>query len=436
MATGSKGGVGTATGSISASADLLSVRVNAIVDAVAAPHYVADASAAPLYAARFEQIYLPNTPHLATIKLTFDAQLGSVNDASFSGPFAGGSFAAGYGRSGQYDFTFPNGFANEITFQIYSGGLNAGANAQSSEVSVHAHDESRATLRLTSIKVVDPILGEIDPDSIFFGSRLGDTPPPDPGPIPDIIANSIARTADNGVDFSYSIANAPLPRGTNVSLYWSADDKFDPGTDTPTGYSVAAQTSVGSYGPFHVDASTLGTPPQGATHLLVVADPPSSTKPSGEVAESNEGNNVQSTPFSPDKPDLILDSVDWDSEQGGVNLTYEIKNNPLPSFTDISFFWASGNILTTAQIKEPAGPIRSTGVNPGQYPLHIPASEFKPPPEGTSFLIVALDRLHQIGESDEFNNGDYKGKELVIAPPTIRIEVKPSRHRRGSGTGS
>jgi hypothetical protein len=36
----------------------------------------------------------------------------------------------------------------------------------------------------------------------------------------------------------------------------------------------------------------LGTPPTGATHLLLVVDPPDATHPNGLIDETDETNNV------------------------------------------------------------------------------------------------------------------------------------------------
>lgn len=177
----------------------------------------------------------------------------------------------------------------------YSGVWRADAFTSSTsytKTSSDAHAYAEASLRLVSVTLPD---GSTPEFLEFCGLST------------DIAPTSLARDDKGGVDFGYEVRQSPLTKGTSVSLYWSADDKFDPGTDTPTGYSIAAQRAVGTHGPFHVDASALGAPPQGATHLLVVADPPSERKPSGEVAESDEGNNVKAVEVKAieiGKPDL------------------------------------------------------------------------------------------------------------------------------------
>jgi hypothetical protein len=89
-----------------------------------------------------------------------------------------------------------------------------------------------ATIGLVSAKLSDGS----DPDFLqFCGLQT------------DLIPTSLTRDDQGGVDFAYDVSVAPLTKGTSVALYWSADDNFDPGVDSPTGYSVAAQRAVGSY---------------------------------------------------------------------------------------------------------------------------------------------------------------------------------------------
>lgn len=435
-----KGGGGVASGSISASADLLTVQTQASIGAMAAAGSLANAHVVVLEAARSEEIYLPGTPYLATVKLTFDAQVKPYSAVSFSG---------GPGiiyDSGMYSSFFQFVGAIQMDFSAFSGTgtgttLSVAANALNSDSPVSAPDiDTRAMLRLVSIKVVDPILGEVDPDSIFFGSQLGDTPPPDPGPIPDIIAGSLTRSADGGADFTYSVANAPLPRGTSVSLYWSADDEFDPRLDTPTGYSIAAEGAVGSYGPFHVDASALGTPPQGATHLLVVADPPSESKPSGEVAESAEGNNVKAIETA--TPDLAVQNgwLGWNTYRGagitdperGVDLTYLISGADLKAPPKVDFYWADLNKNKFGG-PLPLGPSTVLVMQQGPNQVNEPA-RWGPAPPNARYIVAVLDPDDEIVESDETNNEVYlqvhtKAEVLngaVIAKPISPIEIEGS----------
>jgi hypothetical protein len=94
---------------------------------------------------------------------------------------------------------------------------------------------------------------------------------------PDITPTSPTwDTAQGGVDFGYKVSGAALPKDTTAALYWSSSDKFADAIGGPipgTTEDVPVGTVAGTYGPFHIDAATLGAPPPGATHLLAVTDP-------------------------------------------------------------------------------------------------------------------------------------------------------------------
>jgi hypothetical protein len=87
----------------------------------------------------------------------------------------------------------------------------------------------------------------------------------------------VPDTNQGGVDFSYQVASGvPIAHATTVDLFWATGNQFADAIGGPiTGASqdVIVQALAGTYGPFNVSNSTLGTPPQGATYLLAVSDP-------------------------------------------------------------------------------------------------------------------------------------------------------------------
>jgi hypothetical protein len=90
------------------------------------------------------------------------------------------------------------------------------------------------------------------------------------------ISPSLQWDANNGVDVAYSISNATTNDATTVDLYWASGNQFSDiigGPIANANTNVASGTAIGTYGPFNVDATTLGTQPAGATYLLAVADP-------------------------------------------------------------------------------------------------------------------------------------------------------------------
>jgi hypothetical protein len=80
-----------------------------------------------------------------------------------------------------------------------------------------------------------------------------------------------AFASDGGVDYGYAISGAALPRATTVDLDWASGTTADTVIDDPI-RSTTTETAEGSYD-LHATPNQLGTPPPGATYLLVVADP-------------------------------------------------------------------------------------------------------------------------------------------------------------------
>lgn len=128
-------------------------------------------------------------------------------------------------------------------------------------------------------------------------------------------------TAQGGVDFGYQVSGADLTQATTAALYWSSTDQWSGRIGNPVyTQDIPTGTQTGSYGPFNVSASQLGTPPQGAKYLLEVTDP----------------NNVLGN-FDPSKnvialnaiPDIVMNgSGDEVTTKDATNLsiTYDINN--------------------------------------------------------------------------------------------------------------
>ena len=88
-----------------------------------------------------------------------------------------------------------------------------------------------------------------------------------------IVPTSLAwNPTDGGADFSYEITGSALSAPTTIELAWATGTTADTIIGQPA-YSMSTATTVGTYGPFHVDPNSLGQLPQGAKYLLAVADP-------------------------------------------------------------------------------------------------------------------------------------------------------------------
>src|SRR5271157_853557 len=89
---------------------------------------------------------------------------------------------------------------------------------------------------------------------------------------PDIAATSLTWDTSQGeVDYGYTISGSDLPQATTVDLDWASGTTVNTVIGSPI-ISTTTATALGTY-QLHATPSQLGTPPAGATYLLVVADP-------------------------------------------------------------------------------------------------------------------------------------------------------------------
>ncbi len=139
--------------------------------------------------------------------------------------------------------------------------------------------------------------------------------------VPDLIATSLTWNPEQGgVDFGYEVAGAALTEDTTAGLYWASGETFNTAIDANPNlpginpaYETTIERPIGQYGPFYVPTPVLGTPPPGATHLLLAVDPPAT--PNGLIQESDETNNVRSIAIPPPADIRVVDDGDagWTS---------------------------------------------------------------------------------------------------------------------------
>jgi uncharacterized repeat protein (TIGR03803 family) len=99
---------------------------------------------------------------------------------------------------------------------------------------------------------------------------------------PIIAATSLTwDTTQGGVDYGCTISNADLPQPTTAALYWAPTATFDPTQDKLIPGSVFTTANAAQTDPYtgHIDAATIGTPPQGTEDLLFVIDPTNRISP-------------------------------------------------------------------------------------------------------------------------------------------------------------
>jgi hypothetical protein len=127
-----------------------------------------------------------------------------------------------------------------------------------------------------------------------------------------------------GVDVGYTINGDPgaqILADTRVDLYWSSSDKFaDRLGDPIDSVDVPAGKEAGDNDAFPVSAATLGDPPDGATHLIAVADP------DNVLGNFSEANNVQALAL----PLLTVKSA-TSPDPSHIRVTYQVEDGSLGS---------------------------------------------------------------------------------------------------------
>ncbi len=125
-------------------------------------------------------------------------------------------------------------------------------------------------------------------------------------------------SSGDGADYGYTISGANLPQATTVDLDYAGGTTVN----TVLGAPIVTTTTATTEGTYDLNATPaqLGTPPPGATDLLVVADP---------------GNLI--TPADPNKvafltlADVTLDSVSTTDSREAI-VDYDVHDPTTPSF--------------------------------------------------------------------------------------------------------
>ena len=192
------------------------------------------------------------------------------------------------------------------------------------------------------------------------------------------------NSTDGGVDYGYTISSAALPQATTVDLDWASGTTVNTIIGTIT--STTTTTAQGSY-QLHATPSQLGTPPAGATYLLVVADP-------GNLISPADPSKVASLALT----SIIATTPKWNTTNGGVDYGYSIGSAGLPQATTVDLDWASG---TTVDIVI-GSPIISTttATAQGTYQLHATPSQLGTPPAGATYLLVVADPGNLVSPAD------------------------------------
>jgi len=240
-----------------------------------------------------------------------------------------------------------------------------------------------------------------DPDNLVS--------PTDPSKVASLALTSIIATSptwnttDGGVDYGYTIGSAGLPNATTVDLDWASGTTVDTVIGTPI-TSTTTQTAQGTY-QLHATPSQLGTPPAGATYLLVVADPDNLVSPT-------DPSKVASLALT----SIIATSPTWNTTDGGVDYGYTIGSAGLPQATTVDLDWASGTTVDTVI----GTPITSTTTETAQgtYPLHATPAQLGTPPATATYLLVVADLENLVSPTDPSKVASLALTSIIATSPT------------------
>ena len=230
---------------------------------------------------------------------------------------------------------------------------------------------------------------------------------------PDIAATPLTwDTSQGGVDYGYTISSAGLPQATTVDLDWASGTTVDTVIGSPI-ISTTTATAQGTY-QLHATPSQLGTPPAGATYLLVVADPDNLVSPA-------DPSKVASLALT----SIIATTPKWNTTDGGVDYGYTIGSAGLPQATTVDLDWASGTTVDTVI----GSPIISTttATAQGTYQLHATPSQLGTPPAGATYLLVVADPDNLVSPADP---------SKVASVPLLVTITTPDTHQVGQVANS
>jgi hypothetical protein len=239
----------------------------------------------------------------------------------------------------------------------------------------------------------------------------------------DIVPTSLTwNTTQGGVDFSYEVTGADLPRDTTAALYWASGTTT---ADIIQSATVNTQTvndklvipaPRGTAGIIHFDVSDLTQPPPAATYLLAVVDPNNLI----DEGTAGEANNVLPLTVN----DIAMTSAQI---QGGnaVQFTFETTGNPGPF--QVGLYRSTDGITFN-----PADLIATQTVTPASLNPQSPGTFTLP--SGFSadvahpYLVVVADPANQVNES---NAGNNEQQILAFQQPTITLTILPVNAAKG-----
>jgi hypothetical protein len=200
------------------------------------------------------------------------------------------------------------------------------------------------------------------------------------------------------VDFGYTVSGADLTKDTTAALYWSSSDKFANAIGGPipgTSQAIPAGTLAKTYGPFHVDAATLGAPPPTATHLLAVTDP------DNVLGNFDASKNVLPLAI----PDIKIVSADLiDPRTIKITFTVDGYTGAFHPPFQLGLYWSRNDVVDSGDRFAGGTTIvfPPEDINAAVHTANVTLTSAPPAPD--RYLLAMADPDHLIPEANRTNN--------------------------------
>ena len=117
------------------------------------------------------------------------------------------------------------------------------------------------------------------------------------------------------------------------------------------------------------------------------------------------GGTISLTRVSASSATILPTNLTVDTTQGGVDVSYQVTNGPVPYTIPIAFYWSANSQFAGVL----GGPVTTqsvlAGTTAGSYgPFNIPLSALGAPPQGANYLLAVSDPGDLLGNFDPVAN--------------------------------
>jgi len=239
-----------------------------------------------------------------------------------------------------------------------------------------------------------------------------------------IIQNAIAPTSasvGSTIQLDYQVKNQGVGSAVaSQTNFYLSKDKILSSDDTDFGYNPISSIAAGSYLSKSTTITIGNSIATGNYYLLYRADS------DGDVAESNENNNIIARAIAITKADLIIqNAVAPTSASVGktINISYQVKNQGVGSAvaTNTKFYLSKDNAYSTDDVLLGSDAVNAiaAGASRTQTSSIVIGNTIS---GGNYYLLYKADADSKIGESNETNNIVSKAITINGPKPDLIIQ--------------